>query len=54
MSALVWFSVAVSSELSDEASGHVERGEFLERPTDFLYFQERIFSLERVIIVVNI
>jgi len=40
MSALVWFPVAVSSELSDEASVCVERGEFLERPTDFCIFKK--------------
>lgn len=32
--------MAVSSELSDEASGCVERAEFLEHPTDFCVFKK--------------
>jgi len=40
MSALVLFSGAVSGELNDEASGCVERGEFLEGPTDFCIFKK--------------
>lgn len=36
----MWFSVAVCSELSNEASGYVERGEILERLTDFWGFKK--------------
>ena len=40
LSTVVSFTVAVSSELNNAASNYVERGEFLERRTDFWIFKK--------------